>query len=79
MERLSSPPMSILLPVYVNNVAHAQVATLTPTLRTKSCKFNSNVEMLVHIEALEIVDYPPTTCLIGFYMVGFDNIEFDII
>ena len=52
MEWLSSSPMSFVLPMYADNVAHAQVPTSTPTPRTKSHKFNSHVEMLVYLEAL---------------------------
>ena len=53
MEQLSSPPRSLLLPVYVESVALAQAATSTPTHRPKSRKFNPNVEMLFHLEASE--------------------------
>ena len=53
MEQLSSPPRSLLLPVYAESIALAQAATSTPTRRPKSRKFNSNVEMFFHLEASE--------------------------
>ena len=53
MEQLSSPPRSLLLPVYAESIALAQAATSTPTRRPKSRKFNPNVEMLFHLEASE--------------------------
>ena len=40
MEQLSSPPKSLVLPVYVDNVACAQVARPSPTRHAKSSKFN---------------------------------------
>jgi hypothetical protein len=53
MEQLSSPPRSLLLPVYAETVALAQAATSTPKCRPKSRKFNPNVERLFHLEASE--------------------------
>lgn len=40
MEQLSSPPKSLMLPVYADNVACAQAATSTLTRHAKSRKFN---------------------------------------
>lgn len=51
IEQLSSPSKSLMIPVYVDNIAHAQVAILTPTLCTKSRKFNPNVEVSFHLKA----------------------------
>jgi hypothetical protein len=53
MKQLTFPPRSSLLHVYAESIAFAQAATSTPTRRPKSRKFNSNVEMLFHLEASE--------------------------
>lgn len=51
IEQLSSPPKSLMLLVCLDNIAHAQATILTPTLCTKSRKFNPNVEVSFHLEA----------------------------
>jgi hypothetical protein len=53
MDQLSSPPRSLLLPIYAESVALAQATASTPTHRPKSRKFNPNVEILFHLEASE--------------------------
>ena len=53
MEQLLSPPWSLLFSVYAESIGIAQAATSTPTCCPKSYKFNSNVEMLFHLEVSE--------------------------
>lgn len=52
-EQLSSPPRSLLFLIYAESVVPTQAATPTPTRRPKSCKFNPNVETMLHLEASE--------------------------
>lgn len=53
MELVASPPKKLLFPMYAEVVAIAQAATSLPAPRTKSRKFDPNVEMLFQIKASE--------------------------
>lgn len=53
VEQLLSPLKAFVLPMHVDNIAHAHVATSTPTPCTNSHKFNTNVKMFFHLKPLE--------------------------